>query len=154
MNVIAFDVGVSTGIALGELAPRTFPRLIAATTIVCDFSKMADAFKEADAFISGHQIDMVIMEMPFATRLNDQAKKMELLRNRWLSWAESTFRNNGIPIKQISPSDWKPMPSGKIDVFARQEDHVWVMRGVGATKHERDAACMLHWVATWQLGKA
>lgn len=148
MLVMAFDVGMSTGAAYAELLPRKFPRLIDSKTF-----EMDGALDAADAFVKDRQVDMVVMELPFLTKLNDQAKKIEALRGRWVSWADVVLRQQlGASIKQISPSDWKPMPSARVNVFAQQLDTRWLT--YRPTQHERDATCMLHWFATWQMDKS
>lgn len=149
MYVIAIDVGESTGWVYAKLVDREFPEILVSTTIQYENKKMSEALEIADTFSSGLIVDQIIMELPFLTKLNHQPKTIEIMRNRWVSWVQTAFK--GIPILQISPSDWKPMPSAKVDMYGKQVDEKW--HAWGPTRHEKDAAAMIHWFAVWKLGR-
>lgn len=152
MYGIAFDVGENTGIVLAELERDKMPAIVRSTTVYNE--KVALAIADADKFmeeVKGYPLGIVVVELPLITKMSDRRKAMEVVRGMWTTWIDTNFRNRQIPIRQISAVDWKVTPSGKIDVFKNQTDSTWQI--VKRTRHEKDAAAMLHWYTVWKLGK-
>lgn len=137
MKVLAVDVGMSTGLAYGEIGEaRRPPGLVCLKTGLPG----VDPVGVLESIVHPDELELLVIEYPLVQPLSSGSKDLQDWVAQWVK-ALSTYGRARRYL--ITASMWKSTPSSK-------QVYWWVNQGFEVhSQHEKDAAQILHWYAVF-----
>lgn len=145
MSVLALDIGQSTGFVIANLSRRRVPVLLYSETIDLRDRDPEEHLTRALGLVFGYDVKTIVSEYPIGSPVSASAGVTREIAKLWERWIFSLdFLYEEI---RVRPAEWKPTPSAKIDIYQKQTNSIW--ESYTPTRHEKDAAAILHWVSNF-----